>query len=92
MILKTGKIEKDIEVCALHSQRKICFGETRIDKIFTWVDASYVVHHNMKSQDGGVISMVLGVTPCRLIKGSLNIKNSTAAGLVSASNCVPYII
>ena len=92
MTLTNGKIEKYILVCSLHPQRKRCFITTNLDNIFTWVDVSYAVHHNMKSQDGGVMSMVLGVTPCRLIKGSLNIKNSTAAGLVSASNCVPYII
>ena len=39
MILTTGKIDKDIEFCALHSQNKR-FGETRIDKIF-----ALVVHH-----------------------------------------------
>ena len=77
MILKTGKIEKDIEVCALHSQRKRCFGETRIDKIFTWVDASYVVHHDVKRQTGGVMYIVLGVTHCRLSKKIYNTKSST---------------
>ena len=76
----------------MHPLIKKLFYNNNLDKIFTWVDASYAVHHDMKSQDGGVMSMVLGVTPCRLIKGSLNIKNSTAAGIVSASNCVPYNI
>ena len=56
------------------------------------MDASYVVHHDMKSQDGGVMSVVLGVTPCSSSKQKLNMKSSTAAGLVSASDCVPYSI
>ena len=76
MILTTGKIDKDIEVCALHSQNKR-FGETRIDKIFALVDASYTVHRDMKSQTGGVVSMVLGVTHCRLSTKKLNMKSST---------------
>ena len=61
-----GKIERNIEVCALHPQRKKYFGATNLDKIFTWVDASYAVHYDMKIQTGYVISMVLGVTYYRL--------------------------
>ena len=68
MTLTTGKIEKDLEVCSLHPQRKRCFGATKLDDIFTWVDASYVLHHDMKSHNGGMISMGLGVTHCRSSK------------------------
>ena len=37
------------------------FGATNLDEIFKWVDASYAVHHDMKSHTGGVIYMGLGV-------------------------------
>ena len=37
---------------------KRAFGAKNIDEIFTWVDESYVVHYDMKSQAGGAISLV----------------------------------
>ena len=76
----------------MHPRRKKLFYNNNLDKIFTWVDASYAVHHDMKSQDGGVMSVVLGVTPCRSSKKKLNMKNLTEAGLISASDCVTYNI
>ena len=76
----------------MHPRRKKLFYNNNLDKIFTWVDASYAVHHDMKSQDGGVMSVVLVVTPCRSSKQKLKKKSSTAAGLISASDCVPYNI
>ena len=67
------KIDKDIEFCLLHTQRNF-FLATNIDKIFTWVDASYALHHDMKIQTGGVVSIGLGVTHCILSKQKLNMK------------------
>ena len=72
MTLKTGKIEKHIEVCSLHYQRKRCFGETNLNEIFMWVDTSYSVNHDMKSNTRGVMSTGLGVTNCRLSKKKFN--------------------
>ena len=92
MTLMTGKIEKDIEVCSLHLQRKICFGETSLDNIFTWVDASYSVYHGINIHNGGVMSMGLVVTHCRLSKHNLNTNISTEVDLVGASDYLPYNI
>ena len=49
-------------------KEKIFFGATNLDKIFTWVDSSYSVHHYMKGQTEGLMSMGLGVIHCRLSK------------------------
>ena len=70
MTFTTGKIEKDIEVCSLHPQRKK-FGAKSLDEIFTWVDASYAVRQDTKIQNGGVMSVGLGVTHCILSKKNL---------------------
>ena len=51
------EIDRDIEVCSLHSQRKICSGATSLDGILTWLDESYAVHHATKSHDVGAMSM-----------------------------------
>ena len=76
----------------LQTQRKICFVETNIDDISTWVDASYAVHHDMKSHTGVVLSMGLVVTHCRSIRKTLNTKSSTEPELVSTRDYVPYNI
>ena len=76
----------------MHPQKEICFRATNLDAIFTWVDASYAVHHDMKSQSGVVMSMGLGVTHCILCNQKLNMKISMEAILVGASYYVPYNI
>ena len=76
----------------LYPQRKKSFGATNLDEIFTWVDASYAVHHDMKRQDGAVMSVVFGVTHCRSSKKMLNTKISTESRLVGGSACVSYNI
>ena len=60
--------------CAL---RDFIFGATNLHEIFIWLDASYSLHHDMKSHTGGVMSMGLGVTYCRLSKQNLNTNRST---------------
>ena len=73
-------------------KEKTCFGAMSLDKIFTWVEESYAVHHEMKSHTGGVMSMGLGVTHCIKIKTKLNTKSSTKAELVFTSGYLPYNI
>ena len=46
----------------------------------------------MKNQNGGVMSMGLGVTHCILSKQKLNTKSSTEAEIVSASDYFIYNI
>ena len=73
-------------------KEKICCGATKIDKTFTWLYALYELHHDMKSNTGGVMSMGLGVTHCRPSKNNLNMKSSTEAELVGTRDYVPYNI
>ena len=48
-----------------------------LDKIFTWVDASYEVHHDTKIQTGGVMYTELGITHYRSSNKKLNTNIST---------------
>ena len=77
MTSTTGENEKDVEVFSLQPQQKHIFEATNLDDIFTWVDVSYSVHHDMKSQNRGMLSMGLGVTHCRSSKKKLNTNIST---------------
>ena len=76
--------------CSLKEKR--CFGVTKLNEIFVWVDASYAVHHDMKSHTGVVMSIVLGITHCILRKKILNTKISTEVELDGASDYQTYNI
>ena len=84
------KIKKNhsLEKCTIEDKRII--GATSLCEIFTWIDAVYAVHDDMKSQTGGVISMGHGVLHCKSGKQKLNVKSSTEAELVASSDYVPY--
>jgi Reverse transcriptase (RNA-dependent DNA polymerase)/Zinc knuckle len=58
----------------------------------TWVDASYAVHHDMKSHTGGCASFGRGVFMTKSTKQKLNTKSSTEAELVGASDYLPNTI
>ena len=73
--------------CTLKEKR--AFGATNLNEIFTWVNASYAIHYDIRIHTGGAISMVLGVTHCRSSKQKLNKKISIEEELVGASDYVP---
>jgi hypothetical protein len=70
----------------------LTLGADDLTVIRTWVDASYAVHKDMKSHTGGVISFGLGAVMSKSSKQKLNVKSSTEAELVGASDYLPYPI
>ena len=56
-----GKIEKNysLDKCTIDDKRII--GATSLCVIFTWIDATYEVHNDMRSQTGRVMFMRHGV-------------------------------
>ena len=60
--------------------------------MYTFVDAAYGVHLDMRSQTGGVITFGLGGIICRASKQKINTKSSTEAELVGASDFLPNTI
>ena len=58
----------------------------------TWVDAAYAVHNDMKSHTGGAMSFGLGVLNAKSRKQRLNVKSSTEAEVVGASDYLPWVI
>jgi hypothetical protein len=63
-----------------------------LDSIFTWIDAAFAVHQNMRSQTGGAMSLGWGTLHARSSKQKLNTKSSTEAKLVGLSEYIPYNI
>ena len=52
-------------------------GANSLEQLFTWIDASYAVHMNMRGHTGGAISMGYGVIHSRAGKQRINTKSST---------------
>ena len=65
-------------------------GANDLKSIFTWIDAAYVVNADMRRLTGGAISFGLGVLHAKCSKQKLNVKSSTEAELVGASEYIPY--
>ena len=63
-----------------------------LTSIFTWIDAAFAVHPNMRSQTGGIMSFGWGALHARSSKQKLNTKSSTEAELVGLSEYIPYNI
>jgi len=63
-----------------------------VQELYTWVDAAFAVHNNMRSQTGGAMSFEYGMIHCRSNKQKLNTKSSTEAELVGTSEYVPFSI
>ena len=67
-------------------------GCSSLGHIFTWIDAAYAIHDNMRSHTGGVISLGWGALHTKSSKQKLNVKSSTEAELVGMSEYIPYNI
>ena len=74
----------------IHLKRII--GADTLHLLYTWIDASYAVHPNMRSHTGGCMSLGTGTLHCRSSKQKLNTKSSTEAEVVGLSEYSPYNI
>ena len=70
----------------------LILGADNLGTVYTWVDASYAVHRDMRSHTGGVISFGTGGILCKSSKQKLNTKSSTEAELIGASDYLPNTI
>ncbi len=61
-------------------------------EIFTWVDAAYAVHDNMRSHMGGLLSLGMGIVHGKSAMENINTKSSTEAELVGLGEYLPYNI
>ena len=60
-----------------------------LTRLFTWVDAAYAVHNDMKSHTGGAMLFGRGVFGTKSTKQKLNTKSSTEAEVVGVSDYLP---
>ncbi len=57
-----------------------------------YADASFAVHHDMKSHTGGIMTMGEGAVQCYSSKQKINTKSSTEAELVGADDVINQLI
>jgi hypothetical protein len=87
-----AKLKRVLEYINETMDLEYTLGADDLEKIRTWVDASYAVHPDMKSHTGGVISFGTGGIVCKSTKQKLNTKSSTEAEVVGASDYLPNTI
>ena len=61
-----------------------------ITGLYTWIDAAYVVHPDMKSHTGGTMFFGTGTIHCWSSKQKLNTKSSTETKIVRVSDYLSY--
>eukprot|EP00957_Ditylum_brightwellii_P169848 12927765-Ditylum_brightwellii.AAC.1 len=67
-------------------------GAQSLTDVYTWINAAYTVHDNMRSHIGGGISMEYGLLTGKSVMEKLNVKGSTEAELVGLAEYLPYNI
>ena len=60
--------------------------------LYTWIDAVYAVHNNMRGHTGGAISLGYGIMHGKASKQKLNVKISTESEFVGMGEYFPYNI
>ena len=79
-------VTKTVNSAAAHGLFSVDVRADDLGKLFTWIDAAYAVHPDMRSHTGGAMSMGLGVVQAKSSKQKLNTKSSTEAEVVGMSD------
>ena len=87
-----GKLRRLLEYINGSIDKEYTLGADDLERIRTWVDASYAVHPDMRSHTGGLISFGRGGLICKSSKQKLNTKSSTEAEVVGASDYLPHTL
>ena len=86
------KLQRVLDFIRATKDDRRVVGALSLEDMFTWIDAPFAVHPNMKSHTGGAISFGTGVIHAKLSKQKINTKSSTEAELVGVSEYLPYHI
>ena len=85
-----AKLKRAVTFLKQTKDDKRIIGCDDIQSLYTWIDAAYAVHPNMRSQTGGTMSMGWGTLHNKSSKQKLNTKSSTESELVGLSKYLPY--
>ena len=87
-----GKLKRVLEYVNGTLDVEYVVGADNVGRMWTWVDAAYAVHPEMRSHTGGVISFGRGGLVCKSSKQKINMKSSTEAEFVGAKSYLPNTI
>jgi len=85
-----GKLKRLLQFLNQTLDDRKIIGMDNLSELYTWIDAAYAVHPDMKSHTGGTMSFGLGLLHCRSGKQKLNTKSLTELEVVGTSDYVPY--
>ena len=74
---KTGS-----HLCEITIKDKIIIGAKALTDLYTWIDAAYAVHNNMRGHTGGSILMGYKILHGKSSKQKINVKSYTESELV----------
>ena len=86
------KLRRVLQFAKQTVKDKRIIGAKSLTELYTWVDAAYATHPDMRSHTGGMMSLGHGAVHCRSAKQKLNTKSSTESELVGLSDYLPYNI
>ena len=87
-----AKLYRVLDYLKATKDDKRIIGATSLNKLMTWVDASYTMYDNMRSHTGGMMSFGIGALYTKSTKQKLNAKSLKEAELVGVSEYLPYHI
>ena len=67
-------------------------GADNVSVMCSWADASYAVHHDMRSHTGGGTSFGTGLVHTKCSKQKINTKSSTKAEVVATSDYLLHTV
>lgn len=84
------KLKRVMQFALQTIKDKRIIGAKSLSELYTWIDAAYTVHPDMRSHTGGMMSLGHGAIHCKSAKQKLNTKSSTESELVGISDYLPY--
>ena len=87
-----NKLKRCLRYLELTIDDKRYIGARNLTELFTWIDASHLVHANMRGVTGGVTSMGHGVVHGRAAKQKMNSRSSCETELIGVYEYLPYNI
>ena len=84
------KLERLLRFVNSTREDKRIIGINDINTMNTFIDASYIVHSNMRGHTSGAISIGVGIIHGKASKQKINVKSSTECELVGVSEYIPY--
>jgi hypothetical protein len=87
-----NKLSRTIKYLQKRVKLVLCLSADNLNVVKWWVDASYGVHHDIKSHTGGVMSLGTGAAYSASKKQKLNTKSSTETELVRIDDILPQAL